>query len=112
MVYPLPIITLTGTAILCKGETAVYTTESGMTNYSWTISAGGSVSEGGSGNDNTVTVVWNLVTFPPIPSLQTVTVNYDDSNSCSALSNEVLDVNVFKIPETGPEYHIKNAWNP
>ena len=116
-VNPLPVITLNGLAVICQGETAVYTTEDGMTNYSWTISAGGSVSAGGGINDNTVTVIWNPATFPPaqvppLPSAQTVSVNYIDANGCSAASDEVLNVDVFKIPETGPEYHIENTWSP
>ncbi|MBP1668393.1 MAG: hypothetical protein H6Q21_759, partial [Bacteroidetes bacterium] len=111
-VNPLPIITLTGSAVLCYGETAIYTTGSGMSNYSWTISAGGSVSAGGGINDNTVTVLWDLVSFPPVPSLQTIAVNYDDSNGCSALSDETLDVSVYKTPDTGPAYFIPNDYEP
>jgi hypothetical protein len=83
-----------------------------MSNYSWTISAGGSVSAGGGINDNTVTVLWDLVSFPPIPSLQTIAVNYDDSNGCSALSDETLDVSVYKTPDTGPAYFIPNDYEP
>jgi hypothetical protein len=88
-----------------------------MTGYSWTISAGGTVSAGGGVNDNSVTVLWNPAAFPPaqvppLPSAQTVSVNYNDANGCSSTTDVVLNVNVFKIPETGPEYHIENTWSP
>jgi len=36
----------------------IYTTQAGMTNYLWTVSAGGTITAGGSTIDNTVTVTW------------------------------------------------------
>lgn len=107
-VNPLPVITLTGIDTLCDGASAVYTTEALMTNYSWTISAGGAVTAGGGVNDNTVTVEWSAVAFPPVPSSQSVAVNYQDSNGCSAAADEVLDIAVFKTPDTGPSYYVPN----
>ena len=47
-VNALPVPTITGPAPACVGTTGnVYTTESGMTNYTWTVSGGGSVTAGG-----------------------------------------------------------------
>jgi hypothetical protein len=114
-VNPLPVITLTGLGLTCQGSVVIYSTEGGMTNYSWTVSAGGSVSAGGGVNDSSVTVLWDPASFPPaqvppLPSVETVSVNYEDANGCSAASDEDLNVDVFRKPETGPEYHIDNAW--
>jgi len=111
-VHALPIITLTGNIISCGGSTETYTTESGMSNYSWNVSAGGTITAGGGSSDNSATVDWLDLTPPPNPSPQTISVNYTDSNGCSAEADEVLNVNVFKTPVTGPEYHIENNWNP
>jgi len=111
-ILSLPLPTFTGIDTLCQGETAVYTTEAGMSNYTWTVSAGGSVTSGGGAGDNSVTVEWNAVVFPPVPSPQTIAVNYTDANGCRAGSDEVFDVDVFKIPETGPAYYIPNDYEP
>ena len=47
-VNPLPVPTITGPASVCFGSTGnVYTTEAGMSNYIWTVSAGGTITGGG-----------------------------------------------------------------
>lgn len=91
-IYPLPVPTVSGLTEAKTIESTVYTTEIGMTNYVWTISAGGIVTAGGTSLDNTVTVVWNS-TGP-----QTVSVNYDNLNGCSAASATLLNVNVGALP--------------
>ena len=89
LVNQLPTPTLSGPSVVCLNSTGnVYTTEAGMSNYSWTISAGGTVTTGGTQNDNTVTVNWN--TAGP----QTVSVNYSNGNGCSATSAIVYPVTV------------------
>ena len=92
-VNTLPTPTLSGPATPCAGSTGnVYTTESGMTGYVWTVSAGGTITAGGTATDNTVTVTWN--TAGP----QTVSVNYADGNGCSAASATVYNVTVNPKP--------------
>jgi len=59
---PLPVITGYATAIV--GTTYTYTTVSGMTNYQWTISSGGTIISGGGPNDNTIQVQWNIAGTP------------------------------------------------
>ncbi len=89
-VNPLPTPTIAGPVTGCTGgAVAVYTTQAGMTGYSWNISAGGTITAGGSGTDNTVTVVWNNA------GAQTVSVNYYNANSCTAVTPTVLNVNVL-----------------
>ncbi len=80
---------ISGNSTVCEGSTGnVYTTQSGMTNYAWSVSAGGTITAGGTYLDNTVTVTWNTagnqsvsvnftssgVTFPD-PAVYPVTVN-------------------------------------
>lgn len=61
----------------------VYSTESGKTNYNWTISSGGAISSGQ--NTNQIEVTWN--TAGP----QTVSVSYDVNNGCSGtVTNNIL----------------------
>ncbi len=92
-VNPLPVPTITGPAAVCLNSTGnVYTTEPGMTGYVWTVSAGGSVTSGGTATDNTVTVTWNTT------GAQTVRVNYTNANSCTAASATVYNVQVGDPP--------------
>ena len=97
-INPLPIVTLNGPSPICEATTSnVYTTETGMSNYIWAISAGGSISAGGTATDNTITVTWN--TAGP----QTVTVTYTNTNGCS--DTKILNITVNPTPNTSPIYH-------
>jgi uncharacterized protein (TIGR02145 family) len=92
-VDPLPVPTITGNNNLCAGTTGVvYTTQAGMTNYTWTISAGGTITAGGSATNNTVTVTWNTA------GAQTVMINYNDPNGCTAVTPTVWPVTVYPLP--------------
>ncbi|NVO18465.1 MAG: T9SS type A sorting domain-containing protein [Bacteroidetes bacterium] len=92
-VNALPAPTLTGPATICAGTASnVYTTQAGNTNYVWSVSAGGSVTAGGTATSNTVTVTWNT------PGPQTVSVNYTNSNSCTAAAPTVYPVTVNALP--------------
>ena len=63
--------TIQGPGNVCQGAVSnVYTTETGKYDYTWTVSAGGTITAGGTTNDNTVTVTWNTA------GAQTVTINY------------------------------------
>ena len=82
---------ITGPATACINSTTnTYTTLAGMSNYAWSVSAGGTVT-GGSGT-NTITVTWN--TLGP----QTVSVNYTNLNGCTAITPTVFNVTVSDPP--------------
>ena len=92
-VNPLPTPTIIGSNTVCQGITGVvYTTQTGMTNYSWNISAGGTITSGGSATNNSITVSWN------IPGPQSVSVNYQDANGCTASAPTNYPVTVNPIP--------------
>jgi uncharacterized protein (TIGR02145 family) len=92
-VYSLPVPTVAGPAKICAGTPgALYTTQPGMTSYLWTVSAGGTITAGGTPADNTVTVIWNA------PGPETVSVNYQDPNGCTAVSAFVFPVTVNSLP--------------
>ncbi|MCX6247800.1 MAG: T9SS type A sorting domain-containing protein [Bacteroidetes bacterium] len=92
-VNALPVPTITGPASVCVTSTGnVYTTEAGMTNYLWNVSAGGSITAGGGTGNNTVTVTWNTV------GAQTVSVNYTNANGCTAVAPTVYNVTVNALP--------------
>ncbi len=93
-VNPLPIPTFTtGPTLPCIGSTGnIYTTEAGMTNYVWIVSAGGTITAGGTTTSNTATVTWNSA------GAQTVSVRYTNSNSCTAAAPVVRNVTVVALP--------------
>ena len=88
----LPVPALNGLNTTCSGTSTVYTTDAGMTNYQWLISAGGTITAGGGTADNSVTVTWNTV------GAQTVSVNYTMGTGCTATNPTVLNVNVKPRP--------------
>jgi uncharacterized protein (TIGR02145 family) len=87
-----PVPSLNGLNTICPGNSAVYTTDTGMSNYSWLVSAGGTVSGGGTNTDSTVTITWNT------SGAQTVSVNYTMGTGCTGAIPRVFDVNVKPKP--------------
>ncbi|MBK7710040.1 MAG: hypothetical protein IPJ37_02995 [Bacteroidales bacterium] len=88
---PRPLPTIVGNATVCNNSTGnIYTTESGMTNYVWTV-IGGTYS-GGTISDNTITITWTT------PGLQSVSVNYTDANGCTAVLDTQFPVRVNTNP--------------
>ncbi|MDP1622752.1 MAG: T9SS type A sorting domain-containing protein, partial [Bacteroidales bacterium] len=94
-VNAVPTPTLTGPASVCQGASATYTTQTGMTNYIWTVSAGGTITAGGTSTSNTVTVTWNTV------SAQTVTVNYTSVCPGSVPATFNVTVSAAPVPTIG-----------
>jgi len=92
-VNPVPVDPIvSGPAVVLNGSTDnVYTVQSGMSNYSWTVSAGGTITDGGEADDNTVTVTWDNAKG------QTVTVNYTNATGCSSANPAVYAVTVATI---------------
>jgi len=92
--------TLSGPASVCVNSAGnVYTTQSGMSNYVWTVSAGGNITNGGGLTNNTVTVTWTTA------GAKTVSVNYNTAAGCPALTPTVYNVTVNALPVptiTGP----------
>lgn len=92
-VHQLPLPTLAGENTVCSGTSGwVYTTESGNSNYDWSVSAGGTITGGGTNTSSTLTITWH--TAGP----QTVSVNYMNANSCTAIAPTVYNVAVNLSP--------------
>jgi len=86
---PATLPTITGPDTACAGVGSyIYVTEPGMTNYNWTVSAGGIIT---SGNEtNSITVTWNS------PGSDTINVTYN-----TVPSPGVLYVTVLPSPVVG-----------
>ncbi|MBS1486659.1 MAG: gliding motility-associated C-terminal domain-containing protein, partial [Bacteroidetes bacterium] len=82
--------TLTGPANACQGSTVNYATETGMSNYNWVLSAGGTITNN---NGDNVDVTWNAA------GAQTVSVNYTDTNGCTSTTS-VLNTSVANLVVT------------
>jgi hypothetical protein len=83
---------LTGPSPICQNTSGVYTTDAGMSNYTWSTSPGGTITAGGTSTNNTATVTWNG------SGAQTVSVNYTDLNGCVAYAPGVKNVTVWPAP--------------
>ncbi len=89
-VNPLPVPTITGPAAACLNSTGnIYTTEPGMSSYSWSLT-GGTISAGSL--TNAITVTWNTL------GAQSVSVNYNNANNCPAASPTVYAVTIDPLP--------------
>ena len=92
-VNPLPAPTITGNTAVCNNSTGnIYTTETGMTAYTWVVT-GGIITAGGTATDNTATVTWNIV------GTESISVNYNDANGCTAANPTVHNVLVTPLPD-------------
>ncbi|HEX2922122.1 MAG TPA: hypothetical protein VHO50_13245, partial [Bacteroidales bacterium] len=89
---PLPVPTISGISTVCEGTTGVvYTTETGMSNYVWLVSPGGTMTSGGTSSSNTITITWNSA------GSNSVSVNYTNG-TCTAETATVLPVLVNPAP--------------
>jgi len=97
-VNPLPSLILASSAEACLGSSIVYSLPAGMSNYAWTVSAGGTITAGGGIGDNSVTVTWNSTV------IQSISVNYTNGNGCTATNSRTVPVKSLPICSvTGPD---------
>jgi len=92
-VVPPPVPTISGPTTGCQGGgNQTYTTESGMTAYVWTVSAGGNIVNGA--GTSQVQISWNA------PGAQWVSVNYTGTAGCAATNPTTLAVTLDPLPST------------
>ena len=90
-VNPLPTPTITGPNPVCIGSSGnIYSTEAGMSSYVWNVSAGGTITSGV--GTRTITITWNT------SGAKTVSVNYTNSNTCTATTPTVKNITVNSLP--------------
>jgi hypothetical protein len=96
-VNPRPIPTISGNTPVCLNSTGnIYTTEAGMSNYTWTIT-GGTIDSGQ--GTSSISVTWTAL------GVQTLTVTYTNANGCNPLVPTSKSVTVTALPATSPIYH-------
>jgi hypothetical protein len=89
-VLPTPTPTITGLATVCTQSTVYYSTETGMTNYQWTVSSGGTIVSGS--GTNSISVIWSTV------GTKTVSVSYINTYGCATLTPTEKSVQVYLSP--------------
>ena len=91
-VNPIPVPTLTaGPLGVCVSSTGIiYQTQSGMSNYLWTISSGGIITSGAT--TNTIHVNWNSL------GAQTLSLSYTSPAGCASATPSVFNINVVPLP--------------
>ena len=87
---PVPIITGAGSICGIPSAGNIYSTEPLMSGYTWTVSAGGTITSGAGTKD--ITVTWTT------SGAKTVTVNYTNGNGCTATSPATYNVTVNPLP--------------
>jgi endonuclease I len=101
----LPVPIINGPASVCVNSTGnVYTTESGASNYTWAVAAGGTITSGS--GTNTIIVTWNT------SGAKTVSVNYANACGLTAVSPTVFSVTVNPPPVpviSGPNSVVVNS---
>lgn len=88
-INPLPSPAIIGDFNLCLNATETYSTEAGMSAYNWNVVGGTIVSGTGT---NTIDVLWTTA------GTQSLSVNYTNSNSCSATVPTSQNVTVHNAP--------------
>ncbi|MEI8198078.1 MAG: PKD domain-containing protein, partial [Phycisphaerae bacterium] len=87
-VNPSPIPSISGSTIVCNGNTATYSTTGGMSNYQWNISSGGTITSGGM--TNLIMVHWTS------SGQHEVDLTYSNAFGCTNSPPTILPV--FVIP--------------
>ena len=90
-INPAPLPVVSGPASACVGSSGnSYSTQSSMTGYTWTVSAGGTLNS--PNGTNNILVTWNTA------GAESVTVNYVNGNGCSATNPVIYPVTVHPLP--------------
>jgi subtilisin-like proprotein convertase family protein len=93
-VNPVPVPTLTGKNPICLNDVEIYTTQTGQTNYTWTVVGGTkTIGTGGAGN-NDVEVTWTSA------GTKTINVNYTNSFGCMASTSSSFTNAPTALPPT------------
>ncbi|MFO8021509.1 MAG: hypothetical protein R6U65_03505, partial [Perlabentimonas sp.] len=115
-VNPLPVFTVSGSGSdICDGDLFELTTSFTSINTPYDIEIildGSSVTGSPFTSSDTPDYVYsdNFVWVGPAANdSHSFTVTVTDSNGCSASSVAPITFDVWKIPETGPQYHIPNT---
>ncbi len=108
-VNPLPSPSISGDATACERETKLYSTAATGNNFTWSVTLG--TIDAGQGTDQ-ITLTWD--TLLPIGTLSaTGTVEVTETiPATSCQSTTSLNVTIYRVPDTGPEFHIPNTFNP
>lgn len=92
-IIPQQLPTITGNDEVCQDSAGnIYYTEPGKTGYAWMVSAGGTITGGGTTLDNNITVTWSG------PGPQTISVNFNNSSGFPGPTPAILNVQVNPLP--------------
>ncbi|WP_073309298.1 gliding motility-associated C-terminal domain-containing protein [Flavobacterium terrae] len=93
----------------CAFDEITYNTETGMSNYQWTVSNNAQIISGGGANDSSITVAWTQL------GTNTITVSYTNTAICNLTSSQSMDLLVEKcvLSVSGDEcFTVYNEFTP
>lgn len=99
----------TTTSSTCAFDEITYNTETGMSNYQWTVSNNAQIISGGGVNDSSITVAWTQL------GLNTISVSYNNTTICNLPSSHSMDLTVEKcvLDVSGDEcFTVYNEFTP
>ena len=99
----------TTTSSICAFDEITYNTETGMSNYQWTVSNNAQIISGGGVNDSSITVAWTQL------GLNTISVSYNNTAICNLPSSHSMDLTVEKcvLSVSGDEcFTVYNEFTP
>lgn len=111
---PTATIAITGSSSICDSDQTelTITFAGGTSPYSFDLTDGTNTYSLNSNNPNYVYSTGSLTWLGPNPS-RVITYSIPvvtSANGCSNTGSNTVDVNVYKIPETGPQYHVPNSF--
>lgn len=91
---PVPTFTVSSQEVCSGAQNVIYTTQTGMSDYLWNISGGGTIQSGGT--SHSVEVAW---TIPGSGDERWIEVSYTDNNGCTTENPTRLNITVKPIPD-------------
>lgn len=88
---PTPTFITAPLSVCANSSGNIYVTESGQTDYEWSVT-GGSITSGGTATDNTVTITWGT------SGTGIVSVNYKNVNGCLAALPTTQNITINPLP--------------
>lgn len=98
-IHSLPLVTIIGNDSTCTGNVVTLDAGAGYTSYLWNTAE----------TTQTINITAPVLTDPNTEEVHSWSVAVTDSNTCQG--NGIFDMRVFRVPVTGPQFHIDDTYS-